>query len=168
MEQRQKGAYQKFLYNFIRGEVLVHCPKCCKKATVVLGATEFPDVKEDEIKVVCSSCSFFKSLTDKEKPILLRTNRQVVRGRMYFLNAPRDPFFRLPVWMMTRYKNHLLWAYNHEHLEYLRTFVEAKLRERNGEENVYNKSFGSRMPKWMQSKKNRDSILKKLEELRIK
>jgi hypothetical protein len=60
-----------------------------------------------------------------------------------------------------------MWAYNREHIAFLKLHIEAKLRERNGQE-LANKSLGSRLPKWMNSKKNREPLLKSLTELQNK
>ncbi len=53
------------------------------------------------------------------------------------------------------------------YIEFLKLHIEAKLRERNGQE-LANKSLGSRLPKWMNSKKNREPLLKSLTELQYK
>ncbi|MEO6133505.1 MAG: hypothetical protein ABIP35_00035, partial [Ginsengibacter sp.] len=64
-------------------------------------------------------------------------------------------------------EQNILWAYNLEHLDFLRGHIEATLRERNGQE-LLNKSLGSRLPKWMTAKKNREPLLKKISELQNK
>lgn len=60
--------------------------------------------------------------------------------------------FCFPLWLRTDFEGHVLWAYNIKHLDFLRDHIDAKLRERNGQE-LFNKSLGSRLPKWMTAKK---------------
>ncbi len=68
---------------------------------------------------------------------------------------------------MVDFEDNTLWAYNVEHLDFLAEHIGAKLRERNGQE-LLNGSIGSRLPKWMTSKKNREALLKKITELKSK
>jgi hypothetical protein len=56
----------------------------------------------------------------------------------------------------------VLWAYNAEHLNFLRRYVSAELRERLV---MRNTSLASRLPKWIKSAKNRDAALKGLDRL---
>jgi hypothetical protein len=60
----------------------------------------------------------------------------------------------------------VLWAYNLEHLLYLKGFIAASLRERRpirrGPKSPViwqNKAMISRMPRWMKDRRNRDAIL---------
>jgi hypothetical protein len=55
-----------------------------------------------------------------------------------------------------------LWAYNLGHLDFIEAFVTAELRERQPDDRYgwSNRSLFSRLPKWMQSAKNREQILK--------
>jgi hypothetical protein len=104
-----------------------------------------------------------------EKPtsVLYSSGRKIITGRYYVVGGEIDPFFYLPLWLKTDFEGHSIWAYNLEHLHFLRQHIEAKLRERNGQE-LSNKSIASRLPRWMTSKKNREIILKKMDELQKK
>ena len=78
-----------------------------------------------------------------------------------------NSYFHLPLWQTINCCNNIFWAYNYEHLEFLKNHIESKLRERNLDE-ISNKSIGSRLPKWMTSKKNRETVLKIIQQLSIK
>lgn len=59
----------------------------------------------------------------------------------------------------------MLWAYNSDHLAFLRGYVEADLREREPNANA---SLASRLPKWLKSAKNRESVLRAVKRLETK
>jgi len=60
-----------------------------------------------------------------------------------------------------------LWARNLEHLAFLEKFVQAKLRERPTPADGYrNKLLASRLPLWMKSARNRDTVMAALAKLR--
>lgn len=71
------------------------------------------------------------------------------------------------LWLSETTSDGKIWAYNDDHLEYLKNLITAKQRERTLD-NIRNKSIGSRLPKWILSKKNRAHILKILERLEKK
>jgi hypothetical protein len=58
----------------------------------------------------------------------------------------------------------MLWAYNSEHLEYLRGFVAGTLRE--GSQGATSKPLSSKLPTWMKTAKHRDEVLRHLDRLR--
>jgi len=54
-------------------------------------------------------------------------------------------------------------AYNLDHLAYMRAYVEADIRTSDGE----NSSIESRLPKWMKQKHNREDVLRAIKRLEI-
>ncbi len=87
--------------------------------------------------------------------------------RNIIIGANIDPYFRLPLWLQKEMPDGLLWAYNYEHLDFLENHVSAELRNRE-KSPMRNKSLGSRLPKWMTSKKNRNEVLSGIEKLKRK
>lgn len=164
MDHRTKKSYQTYVDDFIKFDILVTCPNCSKQAVVKTGDFSFRKTNENGIKVICTNCGYNKKLPEKPGSILFSSNKKVITSRWYVIGGAIDPFFQLPLWLKTDYNNHTLWAYNREHLNFLQEHIEATLRERNGQE-LANKSLGSRLPKWMMSKTNRESLLKKIGEL---
>jgi hypothetical protein len=103
------------------------------------------DLKKHEngFKVTCLKCGYNKKHPDT-------------------LNRPLEE-----LWLSIQLKEGELWAYNLEHLEFIKNHISANLRERTLE-NISNKSIGSRLPKWMTSKSNRNDVLKAIEKLKNK
>lgn len=156
---RTKDGYQKTIDDFI-SEVYIICPSCTRQALV-------KNLKEKDVNLICAHCGFNKKLSEKPDIVLLKTKSKTITGKYKIMGGAIDPYFHLPLWLTTECCNDLLWAYNYEHLEFLKNHIEAKLRERNTE-NMSNRSIGSRLPQWMASKKNRAQVLKAIEFLRKK
>lgn len=160
-EIRNKDSYETLVYDFTRG-VFVVCPNCEKKATV-----KSETLYGKEIKLICPDCGFNKTPElayigrSSSKKSTNSTKGTVVIGHGI------DPYFHLPLWLSTNVGENLFWAYNYEHLNFIKEFVYAKLRERNIND-MRNQSLGSRLPKWITSHKNREVILKTIEKLEKK
>ena len=152
---RTKDSYQTQLSQFMN-EVLIVCPSCCKKAIV--------KKNEETIKIICLNCGYSKMLSEKPDVILHQSSSKIIKGKYTIIGGAVDPYFHLPLWLKQDCCENLFWAYNYEHLDFLKKYVEAKLRERNLDE-ISNKSIGSRLPKWMTLKKNRDIVLKTIHQL---
>ncbi|MFN0014805.1 MAG: TFIIB-type zinc ribbon-containing protein [Saprospiraceae bacterium] len=162
VESRTKHTYRTNLYAFVR-DILVVCPSCAGKAVVHTG--EFNTMKHERnaVRIVCSSCGYNKGLDNLSH----RQDPKQKQGAVLKFGAPIDPFFHLPVWLQADFSGETLWAYNHEHLDFLAQHVGAKLRERNGF--TFNvKSIGARLPRWMTAANNREAVLKAIEKLREK
>ena len=160
MEPRTKHTYRKAIYDFAK-EVLVVCPKCAGKALVRAVDIDTPKYEISEVRIICASCGFNKTLENLSK----RQDPNQKRGNILIFGSPVDPFFHLPVWLQTDFSGEILWAYNLEHLDFLAAHVGAKLRERNGFQ-FRVRSIGARLPRWMTSAGNREAVLKSIEKLR--
>lgn len=128
---------------------LVICPKCQSKAVVTL--------HNDEARLSCPSCGYNLAKTAKE--------------RTFYWDAenPTDSYFGVNLWLQTDCVGKSLWVFNKRHLEYLESFVSAKHRQRNPNNETWtNSSLASRLPKWLKSAKNRVQILKAIEVLKVK
>ncbi len=163
---RTKDTYQKQVYDFIK-DIYVVCPSCSGKAIIKTPEFSFGKKNEHDIKLICTKCGHNKRLEEKPDSILHASSNKVIKGKYIVIGAAVDPYFYLPLWLTLICCNNTLWAYNYEHLDFLKVHVEAKLRERNTQE-MANKSLGSRLPKWMTSKKNRETILKAFIQLNSK
>lgn len=131
--------------------VLIVCPKCSSKAVVVPHG-------EDKVRASCTQCGY---TTDKSS-----------NGRSFYWydENPTDGYFGFNLWLKTECIGNSLWAFSNKHLEFLESYVSAKLRERTKDEEWGwgNSSLASRLPKWVKSSKNRDALLKALNELKAK
>lgn len=77
-------------------------------------------------------------------------------------DKPTDPYFGLELWLQTEIKGHIIWAYNRNHLEYLKEYIGSKLREDN-DRNKY--SMITNLPQWVKNSKNRDIVLRAIEKM---
>jgi hypothetical protein len=141
------------IYSF-QDEFLVRCPSCDSCATVRRidrdNTDGFP-----LYRFSCTACGAAKDWCDRE--IIARSDSE-----------PRDDYFHYPLWLQSPCCGQTLWAYNLRHLEFIESFVRAELRERQPDDRYgwCNRSLFSRLPKWMQSAKNREKILKAIAKIR--
>jgi hypothetical protein len=94
-----------------------------------------------------------------------QTARVPVHWKVRRFGAAVDPAFGLPLWLQSSCCGETLWAYNASHLDALREYVAAGLRERIG---IMQWSMFSRLPKWMSVHKNRETILSSIKRLEEK
>ncbi len=76
--------------------------------------------------------------------------------------GPVDPVFGLDLWFREPVKGEVLWAYNTEHLGFIKEYVAVDLRERAPNKNS---SLASRLPPRMKSAKNREAVLAAIRKL---
>jgi hypothetical protein len=75
--------------------------------------------------------------------------------------SPADPYFGAPLWLRIRTRHGWLWAYNLEHLDLIRRFVQASLRERAPWYDTGRKmTVVARLPVWTKRARNRDEVLR--------
>jgi hypothetical protein len=154
---KMKSAPQRFqdrresLFDFA-AESLVVCPRCSHCALVThVGSTASNSFVP--YRLICPHCG----LTRQEQTGLRRV----------WSDAPEDGIFHLPLWLQAPCCGHVLWAHNARHLQFLKDYVGAELREhrRDPEHGWLNKSLASRLPKWMQLARHRNEILRVIEKL---
>ncbi|MFI6564056.1 hypothetical protein [Streptomyces sp. NPDC050534] len=139
-------------YDFLTS-VLVRCPGCGKVAHV--GAAPDPSGVHDQglfapRRLVCRSCGMAKDWS--------RGGVALHRDRY----APAtDPYFDVHLWLQTETRHGWVWAYNLEHLDLIRRFVQAPLREGiPWHDRGRRMTVVARLPAWMQQAKNRDEVLR--------
>lgn len=77
------------------------------------------------------------------------------------------PAGRPALWLSTRTRHGEVWAYNLEHLDVLRRFVAASLRERDPwYEHGRKMTYIARLPAWIKSAKNRTEVLRAIDRMR--
>jgi hypothetical protein len=81
------------------------------------------------------------------------------------IGGATDWYFHHPLWLQTPCCGHVLWAYNAEHLTFLETHIQAKLRERQSSPQT-NHVLASRLPLWMMRGRNRNDVLKAITRLK--
>jgi hypothetical protein len=139
-------------YDFI-SSIVVRCPSCAKAARVVL-APEDCDPSGRMLfrprRLVCGSCGLSR----------VWSGRHVTLSRGTAQPAT-DPYFGMPLWLQIETRHGWLWAYNLEHLDLIRRFVQASLRERAPWYDTGQKmTLAARLPVWIKRAKNRDEVLR--------
>lgn len=132
-------------FGSFRGSVYQPCHFC---GTKVLFTTKPSKEKYKTESVVCNNCQ-------KKLDYKLTWSR-------YKDDKTIDPYFGLDLWMQVNIKSKTLWLYNLEHLHYLRDYIQAKLRE---DDNRHKYSMITNLPQWVKSAKNKELIIKKLNQL---
>jgi DNA-directed RNA polymerase subunit RPC12/RpoP len=105
---------------------------------------------QDKIEVKCTGCEQEKKY-DVHYTLTYANNKQAT-----------DPYFGLQLWLQIPFDTYVLWAYNFEHLDYLKKYVGAKLREA-ASGGKY--SLAWKLPNFIKAAKNRDKILKAITRL---
>ena len=79
------------------------------------------------------------------------------------LGGPNDPFFGRPLWLQIPCCGHILWAYNSRHLDTLRSYVAADLRDSTDDPAM---SMTARLPAWIKKASHRTQVLHAIDRLR--
>lgn len=134
-------------------EIWVKCPGCEQCAIIRAMNRETQDMFASR-RLTCSACP--------------RTADWAGHGMSY--GQPTDPYFEHALWLQRPCCGEILWAYNPSHLEFLKNYIGATVRNRSSDPKFgwSNKSLASRLPKWMQIAKNRATILKGISHLEEK
>ncbi|MGY3213456.1 hypothetical protein [Mucilaginibacter sp. HD30] len=126
-------------------ELNCHCANCAAEIKVSLQNVK---EKKDKIAVRCNNCGE----TEAYEP------RNIEQKWMY-QNAgqPSDSYFGLPLWLTQNFRGNNFWAYNYRHLDYLKQYIAADLREKNARQGW---TMVEKLPAWMKSAKNRNKLSK--------
>ncbi|MFJ7953593.1 hypothetical protein ACIQZG_18990 [Lysinibacillus sp. NPDC096418] len=147
-------------------EFLVVCPNCNSKSKVISLGEHSPYETRITKRFICLYCGMTKEFVPKSNCF----NQSIISyGSKWndgFINIGGvfDWYFGYPLYLQMPCSGQTLWAYNLEHLEYLKKYVQAELRENH----PYYLSIESRLPLWMKSTKNRDVVLKAIAKLEKK
>lgn len=137
------------IYGTAIGKVQQPCPNCGTKWLTAEVKIKNAKPLKDYTEACCKVCG-------KTSYLSLTWHKESNAGK------PLDPYFKYPLWLQTKCVGENLWLFNENHLNYLRSYVEADLREDDGRMNW---SIISRLPKWITSAKNRQSVLKAIAKL---
>lgn len=130
-----------------------NCPDCGKSISA-----EQDNLKEPvkEMTVTCPNCEFRAEYTSNVTSYIPAKQLNGLKG---------DPLFNCPLWLQSEIRGNLFWAYNREHLEEIRAYVEADLRER---QSLYLMTMVARLPQFIKDAKNREEVLRTIKLLREK
>ncbi|WP_417457454.1 hypothetical protein [Kordiimonas sp.] len=114
-----------------------------------------PDTRQNSahlprtLEIACDGCGRENTFTPIWKPA-------------YAANEVRDPAFGCELYLQKSLRDGTLFAFNAEHAEVLRGYVDAGLREWKTEDKGM-RSYFTNLPAWIKAAKNRDTIVKTLE-----
>ena len=136
-------------------DILVRCPRCAARAHLIKVTDDAG--QRAGYRLVCDKCA-------GERDWLLLRDRGIPLPSM----GPRLVGFELDLWLQAPCCGETLWAFNEPHIDFMERFISAKLREADGVAWGWsrNSTLESRLPRWMQIAKNRESVLKSLQSLR--
>jgi DNA-directed RNA polymerase subunit M/transcription elongation factor TFIIS len=125
------------------------CDNCGKAIEVII-----PNNKEkvEELTIPCSHCGIVRTYKPKNDQYRLK----------YQSNGVCDPIFSLPLWFQTDVKGEVFWAYNRTHLNEIRDYVSAKLRER---QTTTHMTMVERLPNFIKAAKNREVIVRAIDKM---
>jgi hypothetical protein len=139
-------------YDFV-GSVIVRCPGCAGAARVVPAPGDAGRGERTPFtprRLICRGCGLAR----------VNSGRVVTLSRGTARPAA-DPFFGMPLWLQVETRHGWLWAYNAEHLDLIRRFVQASLRERaSWYDTGQRMTLVGRLPAWVKRAKNRVEILR--------
>ncbi len=143
---------QETLYDFT-DEYLVICPQCQGCAVVRPIEPEDSGLRAPR-RVTCLGCSYTKDW----------------RGETIAIGSAADAYFGLPLWLQIEVGDRILWAHSDRHLQFIKSFVQATIRERHDGpgQGWRNQSIISRLSEWIKLAKNRKRVLKAIELLENK
>ncbi len=173
------------------GHFLVHCPKCDGRALVRAGDhrllctschhSEMPGhwygawrLSTSRHCTVCGHQERRSIITDRFREKLPMRCAECGDEREYTAHSSHvltdkglvtDSVFGLPLWLQAEFKGELFWAFNTEHLAYIRQYVAAKLRERGIWPGSKNASLISRLPAFLKKAGHREALLRLFDEL---
>lgn len=134
-------------------ELRCNCSNCNSKIEVNIPNINKP---KESITVKCKTCG----ISQDYKPRNIR-----IEWIYEYNGLPTEPYYQLPLWLFENVKGNSLWAYNYAHLDYLKSYISADLRERDDRKFW---TLVEKLPEWMQSAKNRESVLKGIGKLEKK
>lgn len=117
----------------------IRCHYCGRNLYYTRGVAHVPQARE--ITLRCSGCEHSTTVSPHVSNI--------------DSSQPFDWYFGLPLWLQTPCCGKTLWAINERHLQFLKVYVHASLRE--GVLN-YNHSLASRLPRWIKQREHRAEV----------
>lgn len=125
-----------------RDVVWVVCPHCAGPARSSV------DAARQRFRLVCRRCAHVGELPSPDA------------GE--WVGDATDGRFGLPLYLTTRVRGRLLWAYNPAHLDALAEWLGASLRERPRDGVHRNRTMMARLPPWMSSATARPHVVRAL------
>lgn len=141
--------------DLVRYKLIVkrNCDTCGKEFEI-----DIPNQKEkaEEITIPCPHCGTTRTYKPKNEEYKVGYPNK---------GQASDPIFNLPLWFQADIRGDLFWAYNRRHLNDIKTYVAAKLRER---QTTTHTTMVEKLPNFIKEAKNRETLVKIIERLERK
>lgn len=137
------------LYNRVVGSSQQRCPNCGHKWLRARIESEAGKRLSNKQSVICPTC-----------------NQRVAIDLKWSIewqgDLPVDPYFGYDLWLQAECCGKILWVYNENHLQTLRSYIEARIRD-----GRYRGKWSmiTRLPHWVKAAKNRDCVVKSINTL---
>jgi transcription elongation factor Elf1 len=126
--------------------VVVHCPACSGKASATV------DYTARKARLGCLHCGFNKECSTEEK--MGRINASIEMAAHLYFDAS--------LWYRSPFRNEIFFAFNKAHLDYLKQYIGARLREHKDRTHF---TLLEKLPKFYHDARNREALLKLIEKL---
>lgn len=134
-------------------QIIVHCPKCDGRAEIFTEMQRAHPQNGGGLRyhreLRCSAC------------FLVERRVTHIFGS-WLRRDGLETEFQTPLWLRVEFGDEVFWACNYEHLDYLKRYIGAKLRERRDRRFA---TMVEKLPAFMKSAKNRTALLKVIEKL---
>ena len=131
------------------GRVDKYCYECGGKICIELPVTKH---RKSKIIINCNDCGLAQEAKPKYKELSFD----------FYEYGRFDLVFGHELWLQVPVRNKIIYAYNYYHLQEIRRYVSANLRERQTLEHT---TMVEKLPKFIVSAKNRKIILKAIDRL---
>ncbi|MER7763402.1 hypothetical protein [Streptomyces sp. NPDC097619] len=133
----------------------VPAPKAKASASPVPAPPRAPSGLFAPRRLACGNCGLAKSWTGRSVVIYGSSRHQA-----------GDPYFGLPLWLQTETRHGLIWAYDLAHLDLIKRYVQATLREGiPWGDHGRRMTLIARLPFWMKKAGNRAEILRAIDRI---
>jgi hypothetical protein len=139
--------------DFIRYKTIVkrNCDNCGKPITLEI---QNQKTTSKQVTAPCPHCGVTRTFEPRNEPY--RLVYESIGG------VATDPVFNLPLRFQAEVKGNHFWAYNRQHLQDIKSYVKARLRERQADGCT---TMVERLPQFIKEAKNREAILKAIEQM---
>ena len=135
----------------------VECPNCRGHARVQRLQTQ-----PRSARFACVNCGKNQKW-EGLSGVVQQSGPDLMAKQAVYLGKPVDAYFQYPLWLVFEFRGNTFFAYNREHLLFLKNYISDSLRKRSPDEHGWsNQSLQSRLPKWMLQSQNRDELLRKI------
>ncbi len=153
MDKQARFVDEQLIVADFYNEVLVVCPACTGRAIAI------SDQIKENARLSCTNCGYSKEVSTRYS-YNPEENRQIgksdeshsIEPKTYQLITAAHIYFNAELWLQAPFKEHVFWAYNHKHLNYLKRYIAASLRESVDRSHF---TLVEKLPKFIQAAGNR-------------